>query len=347
MYSVIRRILFLFDAETAHVISLNMLSFINSIGLLKLFVRKRIDAPVTVMGITFPNAVGLAAGLDKNASHIDALSQCGFGFIEVGTVTPLAQPGNDKPRLFRLQADNAIINRMGFNNEGVEALLNNVRQSNLYKQKNGKCILGINIGKNKITPLENAADDYLMCMQAVYNFADYITINISSPNTPGLRELQHGEGLSRLLIQLKNKQAELKQRYHRYVPLAVKIAPDLNDDEIEDIAARLLSAEIDAVIATNTTNSRPSTLHCKKLSSETGGLSGQPVFEISTAVLKKLVKNLNGKIPVIAVGGISSSTDALAKMEAGASLVQVYTGFIYAGPALIYDCAHGCAVLNL
>lgn len=343
MYSVIRRILFLFDAETSHVFSLNMLSFMHSIGLLKLFIKKRIEAPVTVMGITFPNAVGLAAGLDKNASHIDALVQCGFGFIEVGTVTPLAQPGNERPRLFRLPADNAIINRMGFNNDGVEALLDNVRNSNWYKQKNRQCVLGINIGKNKITPLENAADDYLHCMQAVYDVADYITINISSPNTPGLRELQHGEGLSRLLVQLKNKQAELKQQYQRYVPLAVKIAPDLDDDEIEDIASRLLSAEIDAVIATNTTNSRPSTLVCKKLSSETGGLSGQPVFDLSTAVLEKLVNKLDGKIPVIAVGGISSPSAAIEKMNAGASLVQVYTGFIYSGPALIHDCARDCA----
>ncbi len=219
------------------------------------------------MGITFPNAVGLAAGMDKNARHIDALSQCGFGFVEVGTVTPLPQPGNDKPRLFRLQADHAIINRMGFNNEGVDTLVDHVKQSNWYKrsngfkQKHGRCILGINIGKNKATPLENAVDDYLICMQQVYNYADYIAINISSPNTPGLRKLQHGEGLSDLLIQLKNKQTELSQKNQRYVPLAVKIAPDLDEAEIKDIADRLLAAEIDAVIATNTTNSRQCYMH--------------------------------------------------------------------------------------
>jgi len=333
MYSLIRRILFLFDAESAHVFSLKALSFLNRIGLLRALVDKRIDSPLTVMGINFPNAVGLAAGLDKNARHIDALAQCGFGFIEVGTVTPLAQPGNDKPRLFRLAADGAIINRMGFNNAGVDALIENVKASNK------SCVLGINIGKNKATPLENAADDYLICMQQVYRYADYITINISSPNTPGLRELQHGEGLTALLSQLKSKQAELHQQYQRYVPLAVKIAPDLDEDEIQDIAKRLLSVEIDAVIATNTTNSRLQSLRCKDVASEEGGLSGQPLFELSTQVLKTLVKALDGKIPVIAAGGISSGDDALAKINAGASLVQIYSGFIYAGPELIHTCA--------
>jgi dihydroorotate dehydrogenase len=339
MYFLLRKLLFLFDAEFIHVFSLNMLSLINATGLLKLFVKKRIDAPVTVMGITFPNAVGLAAGMDKNARHIDALSHCGFGFVEVGTVTPLAQPGNDKPRLFRLQADHAIINRMGFNNEGVDTLVDHVKQSNWYKQKRGRCILGINIGKNKATPLENAVDDYLICMQQVYNYADYITINISSPNTPGLRKLQHGEGLSDLLIQLKNKQTELNQKNQRYVPLAVKIAPDLDETEIKDIADRLLAAEIDAVIATNTTNSRPSSLVCQQLAAEAGGLSGQPILDLSTRVLKQLVEVLDSKIPVIAVGGISSAADAIEKMNAGASLVQIYTGFIYSGPKLISDCA--------
>lgn len=333
MYLLIRRIIFLFDAEIAHVFSLKVMSFLNAIGLLQLFLKKRIDSPVTVMGIKFPNAVGLAAGLDKNAQHINALANCGFGFIEVGTVTPLAQPGNDKPRLFRLQADNAIINRMGFNNAGVSALIKNVKKSH------HTCVLGINIGKNKNTPLENAVDDYLLCMQKVYDYADYITINISSPNTPGLRELQHGEGLTSLLSQLKNKQSELEIKHRRYVPIAVKIAPDLNGDEILDIAERLLAVKIDAVIATNTTNSRPSSLKSTQLAEESGGLSGQPVFDLSTDVLKQLVKALDGKIPVIAAGGISSPDHALAKIEAGASLVQIYTGFIYSGPGLINDCA--------
>ena len=332
MYSLIRRILFLFDAETIHVFSLKALSFINSVGLLRLFVKKRIDSPVTVMGIEFPNAVGLAAGLDKNARHIDALAQCGFGFIEVGTVTPLAQPGNDKPRLFRLPADDAIINRMGFNNAGVEALVNNVKKSHRA------CVLGINIGKNKDTPLENAVDDYLICMRQVYQFADYIAINISSPNTPGLRDLQHGEGLTALLTQLKDEQVDLEKQYQRYVPLAAKIAPDLDENEIQDIAKRLKSVKIDAVIATNTSNSRPPSLQCKNTAKETGGLSGAPVFELSTHVLKQMVRELEGEIPVIAVGGITSSKDAQEKISAGASLVQIYTGFIYAGPQLVHDC---------
>lgn len=333
MYSLLRKILFLFDAETAHVFSLDILSFLNSTRLLPLLFKKRIDAPVTVMGIRFPNAVGLAAGLDKNARHIEALAQCGFGFIEVGTVTPLAQPGNDKPRLFRLAEDEAIINRMGFNNAGVDSLVNNVRKN----RRSG--ILGINIGKNKDTPLENAADDYLLCLQQVYAHADYITINISSPNTPGLRELQHGEGLTSLLMQLKEKQAELEKEHHRYVPLVVKIAPDLESDEITDIAKRLISAKIDAVIATNTTNSRPPTLHCQDIANEQGGLSGKPVFDLSTTVLKQLVAALDGEMPVIAAGGISSAADAIEKIKAGASLVQIYTGFIYSGPKLIHDCA--------
>lgn len=333
MFKIIRKILFLFDAEKIHVLSLNMMNLLSASGLLELFIKKRIDAPVTVMGIEFPNAVGLAAGLDKNARHIDALSQCGFGFIEVGTVTPLAQPGNEKPRLFRLPKDEAIINRMGFNNDGVEALIENV------KRKRENCVLGINIGKNKDTPLENAVDDYLICMQQVYSFADYITINISSPNTPGLRELQHGDGLSALLEQLKIQQSALHKSTQRYVPLAVKIAPDLSIDEIEDIAQRLIAAKIDAVIATNTTNSRPLTLSHKNIAEETGGLSGKPVLGISNTVLKQLSRALNGKMPIIAVGGISSATDALDKIKAGASLVQIYTGFIYSGPKLIHDCA--------
>jgi dihydroorotate dehydrogenase len=333
MYSLLRRFLFLFDAETVHVFSLKFLSFANATGLLRLFVQPRVRAPVTVMGIEFPNAVGLAAGMDKNAGHIDALAQCGFGFIEVGTVTPLAQPGNARPRLFRLAADNAIINRMGFNNAGVAALVEQVKKSRR------RCVLGINIGKNKDTPLESAVDDYLKCMMQVYPYADYIAINISSPNTPGLRQLQHGDGLTALLTRLKEEQEELNRQYRRYVPLAVKIAPDLSQAEIEDIAKRLLSAKIDGVIATNTSNSRPATLSCQKLAREEGGLSGQPVFALSTHVLKQLVIALDGRIPVIAAGGVASPADALEKIKAGASLVQIYTGFIYSGPKLIHDCA--------
>jgi len=333
MYSLVRKFLFLFDAEKIHVFSLKMLDLANAAGLLSLFVKKRVDAPVEVMGLVFPNAVGLAAGLDKNGDYVDALAACGFGFIEIGTITPVAQAGNDKPRLFRLAADNAIINRMGFNNVGVDGLLANIKSS----RRN--CILGINIGKNKITPLENAVDDYLLCMQKVYPHADYITINVSSPNTPGLRDLQHGESLSQLLTRLKQEQGKLEQKYQRYVPLAVKIAPDLQIDEIQDIAKRLIAAGIDAVIATNTTNSRPASLRCVNLADEVGGLSGLPVFELSTDVLKTLVKALDGHIPVIAAGGISTAQQAQKKISAGASLVQIYTGFIYQGPALINECA--------
>ncbi len=334
MYLLLRKLLFTLDAERAHELSLKALSLFERLGLLRLFVGKRVYAPRTVMGIKFPNAVGLAAGLDKNAGHIDALSHCGFGFIEVGTVTPLAQPGNDKPRLFRLQQDEAIINRMGFNNDGVAALVENIKRSRR------DCVLGINIGKNKDTPLENAVDDYLACMQQVYQYADYITINISSPNTPGLRELQHGEGLSALLSQLKTRQQVLADEQQCYVPLVVKIAPDLDHEEIQDIAQRLLAAKIDGVIASNTTSSRPATLNCRQLAQESGGLSGKPVFELSNQVLTQLVAALDNKIPVIAVGGIFSAEDARQKMACGASLVQIYTGFIYRGPALIHDCAN-------
>jgi dihydroorotate dehydrogenase len=333
MYSFIRKFLFLFDAEKIHVFSLKMLAFAHATGLLAWFVNKRIEAPIKVMGLTFPNAVGLAAGLDKNGNYVDALAACGFGFIEIGTVTPLAQAGNDKPRLFRLVADDAIINRMGFNNVGVEILLENIKTS----QRD--CVLGINIGKNKDTPLENAVDDYLLCMQKVYPHADYITINVSSPNTPGLRDLQHGENLSHLLKRLKEEQSKLEKQYQRYVPLAVKIAPDLDEHEIQDIAKRLIESRIDAVIATNTSNSRPASLVCLKLANEAGGLSGRPVFELSTHVLTTLVKALDGHIPVIAAGGIGTAEQAREKIAAGASLVQIYTGFIYQGPSLIHECA--------
>ena len=279
------------------------------------------------MGIEFPNAVGLAAGLDKNGDHIDALAACGFGFVEIGTVTPRPQSGNPKPRLFRLADDEAIINRMGFNNEGVDYLVNNVRKS----RRN--CIIGINIGKNKDTPLENAVDDYVNAFDRVYEHADYITVNISSPNTPGLRELQHGEELNRLLSTLKQRQSELSN-VHGYKPLAVKIAPDLSDDEVRELADTLLANEIDAVIATNTTNQRPQ-LKCVKLANEQGGLSGRPVQDASDHVLKVLVESLDGRMPVIAVGGIMEPEDAIRKLRLGASLVQIYTGFVYAGPHLI------------
>lgn len=332
LYNLIRLVLFRFDAEKSHNLALKAMSLLASIGLLKFLFKPVVDAPVTIMGLEFKNKVGLAAGLDKNAKHIDALAQTGFGFIEVGTVTPKGQPGNEKPRLFRLPESNAIINRMGFNNEGVDSLIKSVKKSNY------KGIIGINIGKNFSTPVERAVDDYLICLEAVYAIADYVTINISSPNTPGLRSLQHGEALVDLLTQLKLKQKELSLINQRYVPLVVKIAPDLSNDEIKELADTFIKTEIDAIIATNTTNSRDG-VEGLRYSTEQGGLSGAPMMASSTAVVKEFCKLFDGKIPVIAAGGIMSADDALEKMKAGAVLVQIYSGFIYKGPELVYQCA--------
>ena len=286
------------------------------------------------MGIKFPNPVGLAAGLDKNGECIDAFAAMGFGFVEVGTVTPKPQPGNDKPRIFRLPQANAVINRMGFNNKGVDYLVDQVRAAKF----NG--VLGINIGKNKATPEENAKDDYIHCMRKVYDFATYITVNISSPNTPGLRSLQYGEALDELLSALKAEQKILNEKFDKYVPLAVKIAPDLNEEEVNSIANSLISNEIDGVIATNTTLSREG-VEGLEHGNEQGGLSGAPVKDKSTAVIKLLAKALDNKLPIIGVGGIASSDDANEKLAAGASLVQVYTGFIYQGPELVKDIVNG------
>ena len=331
-YPVVRKLLFLLKPETAHTVSLWLMDVANKLGLLKLFLGKPVKAPVTVMGIKFLNPVGLAAGLDKNGEHIDALAACGFGFVEIGTVTPRAQPGNPKPRLFRLEADEAIINRMGFNNKGVETLIDNVRRSQR------QCVLGINIGKNRDTPLEQAVDDYRSALSQVYQYADYVTINISSPNTPGLRDLQHGEELEKLLSSLKQEQSRLEEVHGKYVPLAVKIAPDLDKQAVAELAQAFIRLDIDGVIATNTTNSRQG-LHDQKQGQEQGGLSGRPLTQMSDLVLEWLVAELEGKIPVIAAGGVFSADDARRKMELGASLVQVYTGFIYQGPPLVRDCA--------
>ena len=331
-YPIVRKLIFLLKPETAHAVSLRLMDVANKLGLLKLFIGKPIKAPVTVMGIEFLNPVGLAAGLDKNGEHIDSLAACGFGFVEIGTVTPRAQPGNPKPRLFRLEADEAIINRMGFNNHGVEYLIENVKRSQR------KCVLGINIGKNRDTSLENAVDDYLSALTQVYPYADYVTINISSPNTPGLRDLQHGEELEKLLSSLKQEQARLNDVHEKYVPLAVKIAPDLDREAVKELAQTFLRLNIDAVIATNTTNSREG-LHDKKQAQEQGGLSGRPLTQMSDLVLEWLVAELDGQIPVIAAGGVFSAADASRKIELGAALVQVYTGFIYQGPTLVRDCA--------
>ena len=330
MYSLIRKALFSLDAEVAHDLTIKSLKNLGA-GPLKLFFpNKPADKPVDVMGIHFPNPVGLAAGLDKNGECINAFGALGFGFVEIGTITPRPQPGNDKPRIFRLPAANAVINRMGFNNKGVDYLVQQVRKANF------KGVLGINIGKNKDTPEENAKDDYLHCMRKVYNFASYITINISSPNTPGLRSLQYGEALNELLSALKTEQKSLAEQYDKYVPLAVKIAPDLTQEEIEGIAQCLLDNNIDGVIATNTTLARDKVEHLE-FGNEQGGLSGAPVTEQSTKVIGLLSQALDKKIPIIGVGGIMSAQDAQDKLDAGASLVQIYTGFIYQGPELVND----------
>jgi dihydroorotate dehydrogenase len=294
------------------------------------------------MGLKFPNPVGLAAGLDKNGDHIDALASLGFGFLEIGTITPRAQPGNPRPRLFRIPEKQAIINRMGFNNEGVEKLLANVAAAQFPKRGG---ILGINIGKNFDTPIENAADDYLLCLDRVYDAASYVTVNISSPNTKNLRELQKDDALDALLGSLKAAQARLADQHGRYVPLALKIAPDLEDTQIQAIADLLRQHRMDGVIATNTTLSRAGVEGLPN-AGETGGLSGAPVFDISTAVTKKLATALAGELPIIGVGGIMSGADAAAKIEAGASLVQFYSGFIYRGPELVGEAADAISSLR-
>ncbi len=341
VYPFVKKLLFLLDAETAHEWSLKAMALLDRIGLLRpvlfflgVHLHSKKDHSIELMGLRFPNPVGLAAGLDKNAQYIRVLEKCGFGFIEVGTVTPLPQAGNDKPRMFRLQADHAIINRMGFNNDGVDVLLEKVKH---YRKPavQPSCLIGINIGKNKITPLENAVADYLICLRKVYPYADYVTLNISSPNTPGLRQLQYGDGLKDLLTQLKEQQAELAAQSGRYVPLLVKIAPDLEDSDLPEMAQAMIAAGIDGVIVSNTTNSRPASLTDKKQAAETGGLSGAPLTSLADEILIKLVDELQGRIPVIAVGGIMSAADAKRKLEFGASLVQIYTGFIYTGPALV------------
>lgn len=286
--------------------------------------------PRTVMGLTFPNPVGLAAGLDKNGDCINGLAALGFGFIEIGTITPQPQPGNPKPRLFRLPAASAIINRMGFNNEGVDALIRNVQQSGY------KGILGINIGKNAATPIEQAADDYLICLRKVYAHASYITVNISSPNTKNLRQLQDEAALNDLLAQLKAEQQKLADLHGKYVPIALKIAPDMEGEQITQIARLLMQHRIDGVIATNTTLSRAGVENLPH-GNETGGLSGAPVRERSTAVIRQLAAALQGALPVIGAGGILSGADAADKIKAGAALVQIYSGLIYRGPALIAE----------
>ncbi|MEH6595279.1 MAG: quinone-dependent dihydroorotate dehydrogenase [Colwellia polaris] len=329
-YSAIRKVFFKFDPEAIHELTIKGFKATGASPLNKLYKQTLPNRPVEVMGIKFPNPVGLAAGLDKNGECIKAFEALGFGFVEVGTVTPRPQPGNEKPRIFRLPEANAIINRMGFNNKGVDYLVDQV----IKAKYSG--ILGINIGKNKDTPDENAKDDYIHCMRKVYDFATYITVNISSPNTPGLRSLQYGDALNELLSALKAEQTALAEKFGKYVPVAVKIAPDLNADEVDSIAQCLIANNIDGVIATNTTLARDKVAHLP-YGNEQGGLSGAPVKDKSTEVIQLLAKALDNKLPIIGVGGIASAADAQEKIAAGAKLVQVYTGFIYQGPELIKD----------
>jgi dihydroorotate dehydrogenase len=330
LYSLLRPFLFKMDAEKSHYLTLRLLKMISVDAL----VQKRLAAlpqhPVKILGLTFPNPIGLAAGLDKNGDYIKPLQGLGFGFIEVGTVTPKPQPGNPKPRLFRLPAAQAIINRMGFNNLGVDHLVERLRQPRLPG------IIGANIGKNTQTPLENAADDYCYCLRKVYPYVDYVTVNISSPNSPGLRHLQSSAYLHDLLDHLDKAQRELWQEGHRKIPLLVKIDPDREDSQLRELVETLLLHQVDGIIATNTTLNHRLVEHLPH-GHEPGGLSGEPLFQRSTQVVSRLAELLAGKLPIIAAGGILSPEDAMEKLSAGASLVQLYTGLIYRGPALIQD----------
>lgn len=330
IYSLVKPLIFQFDAESAHDLTLKSLKFSEKSGLLKLYPAPPVCQPRQVMGITFPNAVGLAAGLDKNGAVIDGMAALGFGFVEIGTVTPRPQPGNPKPRLFRVKEAQGIVNRFGFNNLGVDHLIENVKTAKY------KGVLGINIGKNFDTPNENAVDDYLICMRKVYAYASYITVNISSPNTKNLRALQEKEALSHLLATLKQEQLKLADQHGRYVPIALKIAPDLELEQVNEIADLLMAHKIDAVIATNTTLAR-NMVQGMEHADETGGLSGAPVREKSTLVIQQLSQRLQGAVPIIGVGGILNGADAVEKIAAGASLVQVYSGLIYKGPKLVHE----------
>lgn len=333
LYDLARPVLFGLDPETAHEFTLKSLRLLSATPL-----SPRCDPvrdPVTVMGISFPNRVGLAAGLDKNGDCIDGMAALGFGFLEIGTVTPRPQPGNPKPRMFRLPRHQAIINRMGFNNHGVDALIENVRNARY------RGVLGINIGKNFDTPIERAADDYLACLERVYPHAGYVAVNISSPNTRNLRQLQGASELDDLLGRLKAAQQRLADRHGTYVPLALKIAPDLEAAQLTNIADALRRHRIDAVIATNTTLAREAVAGDPH-AGEAGGLSGAPLFEAATAVVAALARHLQREVPIIGVGGIMTGAQARAKLAAGAELVQLYTGLIYRGPALVGEAAAAC-----
>lgn len=334
-YSLARPFLFGLDPETAHELTLQSLARVQGTPLEWAYSNGMVHDPVTLAGLKFPNRVGLAAGLDKNAHCIDALGAMGFGFVEVGTVTPKAQPGNPKPRMFRLPQANALINRLGFNNDGLDAFVSNVQRSSFRRK--GR-ILGLNIGKNAVTPIEDATTDYLACLAGVYPHADYVTVNISSPNTSNLRALQSDAALDALLSAIAADRESLAQRHGRRVPIFVKIAPDLDEAQIDVIAATLKRHGMDGVIATNTTISREA-VKGLPYAQETGGLSGAPVLEASNQVIRRLRSVLGPQFPIIGVGGIFSGKDALSKIEAGADVVQIYTGLIYRGPALVDEVA--------
>lgn len=331
MYSLIRRAIFSLEPETAHDLAIQALHWAGQkpfYPLFKALLNAPNGQPKTVMGIEFKNPIGLAAGADKNGEAIDGFGAMGFGFIEVGTVTPLAQEGNAKPRQFRLPEVEGIINRNGFNNYGIDHLIENVKRC----RYDG--VLGINIGKNKLTPLEHGKDDYLICLNKAYNYAGYITVNISSPNTPDLRQLQYGDYFDDLLQSIKATQRQLAEQYQKYVPIAVKIAPDLSEQELVQIADTLLRHQLDGVIATNTTISRDNVIGLAN-AEQVGGLSGKPLQHKSTAIIRRLYQELNGRIPIIGSGGIDGITNAQEKIQAGAELLQIYSGLIYHGPALI------------
>lgn len=333
MYSLIHKAIFSLDAENAHDLTIKLLKLTGN-SPLNPIIKSLLACPQgeekTVMGIKFKNPIGLAAGADKNGDAIDGFGAMGFGFIEVGTVTPLAQEGNPKPRQFRLPEVEGIINRNGFNNKGIDYLIENVKRSHY------KGIIGINIGKNKITPIEKGKEDYIYCLNKAYNYADYIAINISSPNTPELRQLQYGDALEDLLSAVKNRQKILRDLHNKYVPIAVKIAPDLTEEELVQIADTLQRHKIDGIIATNTTISREN-LPQLKYSQEIGGLSGKPLQQRSTEIIARLSQELKGNIPIIGCGGVDSLESAKAKINAGANLIQVYSGLIYHGPRLIKE----------
>jgi dihydroorotate dehydrogenase len=342
-YSFARPFLFNMDPEAAHELTLNNLERIQNTPLMCLASQTRVSDPVTLAGLTFPNRVGLAAGLDKNARCIDAWGAMGFGFVEVGTVTPLGQPGNPKPRMFRLPQANALINRLGFNNEGLDAFVRNVQQSRLRRApQRGDMLLGLNIGKNAATPIERATDDYLIGLRGVYPHADYVTVNISSPNTKNLRALQSDEALDQLLGALAQEREVLADQHRARKPIFVKIAPDLDEAQVAVIADTLRRHGMDGVIATNTTLSREAVKSLPH-AEEAGGLSGAPVLEASNAVIRQLRARLGAGYPIIGVGGILSGADAVSKIEAGADVVQIYSGLIYKGPALVGEAARALA----